>query len=80
MNFKSNRALVVRLESFAAGKGHTAAQIALAWLLAQGAGMAPIPGTKHRAWLVCADAVDRADTVIGYGDRGDGALAITRRG
>jgi aryl-alcohol dehydrogenase-like predicted oxidoreductase len=50
-NFQINRALVARLEAFAAEKGHTAAQLALAWLLAQGSGIAPIPGTKRVAWL-----------------------------
>ena len=50
-NFKTNRALVARLEAFAAARSHSAAQVALAWLLAQGEGMAPIPGTKHVAFL-----------------------------
>lgn len=50
-NFKVNRALVARLESFAAARGHTAGQVALAWLIAQGEGIAPIPGTKHVAYL-----------------------------
>ena len=50
-NFKTNRALVTQLEAFAAARGHSAAQLALAWLIAQGAGIAPIPGTKHVAFL-----------------------------
>ena len=50
-NFKTNRALVAALEVFAAARGHTAAQVALAWLIAQGSGIAPIPGTKHTAFL-----------------------------
>jgi len=50
-NFKTNRALVAALETFAAARGHTAAQMALAWLMAQGEGIAPIPGTKHVAYL-----------------------------
>lgn len=50
-NFKRNRALVARLEAFAAARGHSAAQVALAWLIAQGEGIAPIPGTKHVAYL-----------------------------
>ena len=50
-NFKINRALVTRLEAFAAARGHSAAQVSLAWLIAQGAGVAPIPGTKHVAFL-----------------------------
>lgn len=50
-NFKRNRALVARLEAFAAARGHSAAQVALAWIIAQGEGIAPIPGTKHVAYL-----------------------------
>jgi len=50
-NFRSNLALVRRLEAFAAERDATAAQTALAWLLSKGAGIAPIPGTKHGAWL-----------------------------
>jgi aryl-alcohol dehydrogenase-like predicted oxidoreductase len=50
-NYPSNRALVAELEAFAAARGHSAAQIALAWLVAQGRGIAPIPGTKHVAYL-----------------------------
>lgn len=50
-NFKTNRALVSQLEAFAAARGHSPAQVALAWLIAQGTGIAPIPGTKHVAFL-----------------------------
>lgn len=50
-NFTTNRALVAQLEAFAAARGHSAAQLALAWLIAQGASIAPIPGTKHVAFL-----------------------------
>jgi aryl-alcohol dehydrogenase-like predicted oxidoreductase len=50
-NFKTNRALVAELETFAEARGHSAAQVALAWLIAQGDGIAPIPGTKHLAYL-----------------------------
>jgi aryl-alcohol dehydrogenase-like predicted oxidoreductase len=46
-----NRALVQALEHFAARKGGTPAQIALAWLLAQGDDIIPIPGTKRIKWL-----------------------------
>jgi aryl-alcohol dehydrogenase-like predicted oxidoreductase len=35
----------------AAEKGVTAAQLALAWVLAQGKDVVPIPGTKRRAYL-----------------------------
>jgi aryl-alcohol dehydrogenase-like predicted oxidoreductase len=47
---KANQALVDRVEQFAASKGATAAQIALAWVLAQKDWIVPIPGTTklHR--------------------------------
>ena len=50
-NYTANRALVAELEAFAEARGHSAAQVALAWLIGQGSGIAPIPGTKHVAWL-----------------------------
>jgi aryl-alcohol dehydrogenase-like predicted oxidoreductase len=46
-NFAKNRALVQRIERIAAEKGCTPAQLALAWLLAQGPDVVAIPGTKH---------------------------------
>jgi aryl-alcohol dehydrogenase-like predicted oxidoreductase len=50
-NFAKNRALVERLEAIAEEKGCTPAQLALAWLLAQGPDVIPIPGTKQIARL-----------------------------
>jgi aryl-alcohol dehydrogenase-like predicted oxidoreductase len=50
-NFKANLALVERVQAVAARKGCTAAQLALAWLLAQGEDVVPIPGSKARARL-----------------------------
>lgn len=50
-NFGKNFALVEQLLTFAKTKNCTAAQISLAWLLAQGDYIAPIPGTKHSAYL-----------------------------
>jgi aryl-alcohol dehydrogenase-like predicted oxidoreductase len=50
-NFAKNRALVERIEAIARAKGCTPAQLALAWLLAQGPDVIPIPGTKHIARL-----------------------------
>jgi aryl-alcohol dehydrogenase-like predicted oxidoreductase len=46
-NFQKNRALVERVEAIAADKQCTVAQLALAWLLAQGPDVIPIPGTKR---------------------------------
>ena len=50
-NFAKNRALVERIEAIAAEKNCTPAQLALAWLLAQGTDVMPIPGTKQIARL-----------------------------
>jgi len=46
-NFDKNRALVERVEAIAADKRCTVAQLCLAWLLAQGDDVIPIPGTKN---------------------------------
>jgi aryl-alcohol dehydrogenase-like predicted oxidoreductase len=46
-NFEKNLELVERVEELAAAKGCTAAQIALAWVLAQGEDIVPIPGTTR---------------------------------
>jgi len=50
-NFQKNLDLVARVKEIAQEKGCTAGQLALAWLLAQGQGIVPIPGTKRRAYL-----------------------------
>jgi aryl-alcohol dehydrogenase-like predicted oxidoreductase len=50
-NFTRNLQLVDRVKQMADEKGCTPAQLALAWLLAQGDDVAPIPGTKQRARL-----------------------------
>jgi aryl-alcohol dehydrogenase-like predicted oxidoreductase len=50
-NFAKNRTLVERLEAIAEEKGCTSAQLALAWLLAQGPDVIPIPGTKRITML-----------------------------
>jgi len=46
-NFQKNRALVERVEAIAADKRCTVAQLCLAWLMAQGDDVIPIPGTKN---------------------------------
>src|SRR5437868_1654965 len=46
-NFQKNRVLVERVEAIAADKRCTVAQLCLAWLLAQGDDVIPIPGTKR---------------------------------
>jgi aryl-alcohol dehydrogenase-like predicted oxidoreductase len=50
-NFQKNLALADRIKAMAAEKGATPAQLALAWLMAQGQDIVPIPGTKRRAYL-----------------------------
>jgi aryl-alcohol dehydrogenase-like predicted oxidoreductase len=50
-NMRKNLALVERIEKIAAEKQCTAAQLALAWLLAQGNDIIPIAGTKRREYL-----------------------------
>ena len=50
-NFRQNLKLVERAEQVAADKGCSPAQLALAWVLAQGEDMVPIPGTKRQKYL-----------------------------
>jgi aryl-alcohol dehydrogenase-like predicted oxidoreductase len=50
-NFDKNLELVGEIERLAAEKGCTPAQLALAWVLAQGDDLVPIPGTKRRRHL-----------------------------
>ncbi|MGI9089791.1 MAG: aldo/keto reductase [Gemmatimonadaceae bacterium] len=50
-NFQKNLDLVAKVQEIAREKGCTASQLALAWVLAQGDDVVPIPGTKHRKYL-----------------------------
>jgi aryl-alcohol dehydrogenase-like predicted oxidoreductase len=50
-NFEKNLVLADRIREVADGKGITPGQLALAWLLAQGDDIVPIPGTKRRKYL-----------------------------
>jgi aryl-alcohol dehydrogenase-like predicted oxidoreductase len=50
-NFAKNLLLVKQVQALAADKGVTAGQLALAWVLAQGDYLIPIPGTKQRKYL-----------------------------
>jgi aryl-alcohol dehydrogenase-like predicted oxidoreductase len=47
-HLERNLALVARVEALAKEKGISAAQLALAWVLARGGDVVPIPGTRHR--------------------------------
>ena len=50
-SFQRNLDLVARVQEIAAEKEVTAGQLALAWVLAQGGDVVPIPGTKRRSYL-----------------------------
>ena len=50
-NFTKNLQLVARIKAIAERKGITPGQLALAWVLAQGDDIVPIPGTKRREYL-----------------------------
>ena len=50
-NFSKNLELVEQVNAIASEKGVTPSQLALAWLLAQGEDIVPIPGTKRRKYL-----------------------------
>ena len=49
--FDKNQVLVERVREFAAGRGVKPGQMALAWVLAKGEDVVPIPGTKRRTYL-----------------------------
>ena len=61
-NFDKNLELVEKVRDLAAARGVTAGQLALAWVLAQGDDVAPIPGTKRRLYL--EENVGSADVVL----------------
>ncbi|HEX6751330.1 MAG TPA: aldo/keto reductase [Longimicrobium sp.] len=50
-NFAKNLELVRHIEQLAAAKGCTPSQLALAWVMARGEDIVPIPGTKRRTYL-----------------------------
>ncbi|MEV4261497.1 aldo/keto reductase [Kribbella sp. NPDC049584] len=61
-NFQRNLDLVAKVQALAAAKGVTPGQLALAWLLAQGNDVVPIPGTKRRTYL--AENLGALDVVL----------------
>jgi len=73
-NFQRNLALLKRAEDFAKEKRCTPAQLALAWVLAQGADIVPIPGTKRRAYL--EENLGAVDVALTADDRARIAEAI----
>jgi aryl-alcohol dehydrogenase-like predicted oxidoreductase len=78
-NLATNLALVEQVRAVAAEHGATPGQVALAWLLAQGPDVVPIPGTKRRRYVeenaAAADVtlspadLDRLDALRPAGDR-----------
>jgi aryl-alcohol dehydrogenase-like predicted oxidoreductase len=65
-NFQRNLELVQRIEEIAAEKGCKPAQLALAWVLAQGNDIIPIPGTKRRTYL--EENIAASDLVLSEDD------------
>lgn len=66
-NLKANLELVSGLEEIAASLSVKPGQVALAWLLARGEHIAPIPGTRRRTWLeenVEAASVELGDDAV----------------
>ncbi len=73
-NFDKNRELLSQLQAIASEKGITPAQLALAWVLAQGEHIIPIPGTKREKYLrenvgaldvtLSADDLTRLDAIL----------------
>lgn len=65
-NFTKNLELVERVKALAKTKGITPSQLALAWVLAQGNDVVPIPGTKQIAYL--DQNIDALDVVLSAND------------
>lgn len=61
-NFARNLALVAQVNAIAAARGISPGQLALAWVLAQGEDLVPIPGTKRLAYL--EENLDALDVVL----------------
>jgi aryl-alcohol dehydrogenase-like predicted oxidoreductase len=71
-NFTKNLELVEKVKTLAAGRGISAGQLALAWVLARGEDIVPIPGTKRRTYLednAAASAVSLTADELGTLDR-----------
>jgi aryl-alcohol dehydrogenase-like predicted oxidoreductase len=76
-NFQKNLELVKKIEALAASKGCTPCQLALAWVLARGQDIIPIPGTKRVKYLdenleaadvrLTADEMEQIDVILPAG-------------
>ncbi|HEY0760212.1 MAG TPA: aldo/keto reductase [Acidisarcina sp.] len=65
-NLQANLRLAEQVEAIARDKGCTASQLALAWVLAQGEDVVPIPGTKRRKYL--EENAAAAEVMLSSGD------------
>jgi len=65
-NFQKNLDLVQTIEQIAQRKGCTPAQLAIAWVMAQGGDIVPIPGTKRREYL--KDNLGALDVALNHDD------------
>jgi aryl-alcohol dehydrogenase-like predicted oxidoreductase len=66
-NFQRNLRIADEVEAVAVEVAATPAQVALAWLLAQGDDIAPIPGTKRVSWVeenIDADSIELSQEQI----------------
>jgi aryl-alcohol dehydrogenase-like predicted oxidoreductase len=72
----ANLALVAHVEKIAEAKGSTPGQLALAWVLAQGDDVAPIPGTKRVKYL--EENVGAAEVTLDEADLADLQRAVPR--
>lgn len=75
-NFERNLKLADQVKALAARKRITPAQLALAWVLAQGDDIVPIPGTKRRSYL--EDNVGAVDVSLSEADLAELAAAFPR--
>jgi len=73
-NFNRNVALAHRIDDLARTRKCTPGQLALAWLLAQGDDIVPIPGTKHKARLI--ENIGALDVALTAGELAQISAAI----
>ena len=66
-NLEHNQQLAAKVQEFAGDKGCTPGQLAIAWVLAQGDDVVPIPGTKRRSYL--EENVAAAEVALSDADR-----------
>jgi aryl-alcohol dehydrogenase-like predicted oxidoreductase len=82
-NFERNMAIVERVRELADAKGATPAQLALAWVMARGDDVVPIPGTKRRGYLeenVAANAISlTSDDLLQLEDAAPAGVAAGER-